>query len=132
MRDFKGIYLFIFLLAKLSLTSVSCFAFDSPFAPMFIFGIFQTDNVVVYRHFNSHERKKKKKNEQKNQLGWRGGGGGGAASQLSLQALQGALDSEGRSCLLQDKHNLQVHLHNTCLGDAARPRLFVCLRNLPL
>lgn len=83
---------------------------------MFVFGIFQTDDVVVYRHFNSHERKTNKKQT------WLGGGG--AASQLLLQALQGALDSGGKSCLLQDKHNLQVHLHNTCLGDAAR---LVCL-----
>lgn len=54
-------------------------AFDSPFAPMFIFGIFQTDDVVVYRPFNSHDRK-----QTKNKLGWEGGG----VSQLSLQALQ--------------------------------------------
>lgn len=57
-------------------------AFDSPFAPMFIFGIFQTDDVVVYRHFNSHETKR-----TKNKLGWEGEG----VSQLSLRALQAHL-----------------------------------------
>lgn len=73
--------------------------------------------VLVYCHFNSNDRKANKKQTPAavRVVQW---------VSYHCRVLQAHETPRVKSCLLKDKHNLQVHLHNICLRDAS---WLVCL-----